>query len=357
MSIYTSEEYKKDLKNAISATRKFEKLNHSSVLIAGASGLIGSYITDMLLYADKYLDANITVYAMGRSMERLKLRFDGVYANKIIYIEHDVNKILDFDYPVDYIIDAASNAFPAVFHADPVGTIMSNILGTKHLLDYGAVYGCKRFLYISSGEVYGQGDLSTDSFEETYAGYVNPIEVRSCYPNSKRAAETLCVSYTQQYGLDTVIVRPSHTYGPTATKEDNRANAQFVNMALAGKDIVMNSLGKQKRSYTYIADTASAIISILTSGESCCAYNVANERAVATIAEFAEEVAVQTGVEVKFVLAGETVKEEMTPIEKQVLDSRKLEMLGWKGQFTVKEGIRRILEVMKDIKNGEVMRI
>lgn len=347
-NIYKSNRYKNDINDAIGETLRFENLNNSSVLIAGASGLIGSYIADMLSYADEYLDANITVYAVDRSIEQMRARFDGCYADKIVYIEHDVNEILDFDYPVDYIIHAASNAFPAAFHADPVGTIMSNILGTKNLLDYGEVHGCKRFLYISSGEVYGQGDLSLDSFEETHAGYVNPTEVRSCYPNSKRAAETLCVSYTKQYGLDTVIVRPSHTYGSTATKVDNRASAQFVSIALAGKDIVMNSPGKQKRSYTYIADTASAILSILTSGESCCAYNIANEKAVATIAEFAEEVASQTGVKVIFALADETAKAEMTPIEKQVLDSGRLEQLGWKGRFTVQEGILRTLEIMKE---------
>ena len=215
-------------------------------------------------------------------------------------MEHNVNELPDFDFAVDYIIHAASPAFPAAFNNDPVGTVMSNILGTKYLLDYGKDHGTKRMLYISSGEVYGQGDLSLESFDETYAGYVDPTSVRSCYPNGKRTAETLCVSYTKQFGIDTVIVRPSHTYGPTVTKADNRANAQFVNKGLAGEDIVLNSAGNQMRSYTYLADSASAIISVLTSGESGNAYNIANSASRTTIAGFAKEVASQTGTKVIF---------------------------------------------------------
>ena len=322
---------------------------NSSVLIAGGSGLIGSFMADMMLYANKHMNANITVYAMDLSAERLAARYEGIDTDKLRFVEHNVNELPDFDFAVDYIIHAASPAFPAAFNNDPVGTVMSNILGTKYLLDYGKDHGTKRMLYISSGEVYGQGDLSLESFDETYAGYVDPTSVRSCYPNGKRTAETLCVSYTKQFGIDTVIVRPSHTYGPTVTKADNRANAQFVNKGLAGEDIVLNSAGNQMRSYTYLADSASAIISVLTSGESGNAYNIANSASRTTIAGFAKEVASQTGTKVIFADPDEVAKAEMTPIAKQVLSSKKLEGLGWKGQFTVEEGIRHTLNIMREL--------
>lgn len=349
MNFYRNENYKKDIEIAVKATVGLEKIFNSSVLIAGGSGLIGSFMADMFLYANKKLNANITVYAMDLSLERLKSRYEGIETDKLQFVEHNVNELPDFDFSVDYIIHAASPAFPAAFNSDPVGTIMSNILGTKYLLDYGKDHGVKRMLYISSGEVYGQGDLSLESFEETYAGYVDPTSARSCYPNGKRAAETLCVSYTKQFGLETVIVRPSHTYGPTVTKADNRANAQFVNKGLAGEDIVLNSAGNQMRSYTYLADSASAIISVLTSGESGNAYNIANSASRTTIAGFAKEVAAQTGTKVIFADPDEVAKAEMTPIAKQVLSSKKLESLGWKGQFTVKDGIRHTLDIMKEL--------
>ena len=349
MSFYKSENYKKDIEISVKAVVGLEKLFNSSVLIAGGSGLIGSFMTDMLLYANKHMNANITVYAMDLSAERLAARYEGADTDKLHFVEHNVNELPDFDYQVDYIIHAASPAFPAAFNSDPVGTVMSNILGTKYLLDYGREHGAKRMLYISSGEVYGQGDLSLESFEESYAGYVDSTSARSCYPNGKRAAETLCVSYTKQFGLETVIVRPSHTYGPTVTKADNRANAQFVNKGLAGEDIVLNSAGNQMRSYTYLADSASAILSVLTSGESCNAYNIANSASRTTIAGFAKEVAAQTGTKVVFADPDEVAKAEMTPIAKQVLSSAKLEGLGWKGQFTVEEGIRHTLDIMRDL--------
>ena len=350
MSFYNSENYKNDLKVAVNATVGVEKLYGSSVLIAGGSGLIGSFMADMLLYINKYRNAGITVYAMDLSMERLTARYDGVEVrNGLHIVEHNVNEVPNFDFDVDYIINAASPAFPAVFNSDPVGTLMSNIIGTKYLLDYGLEHGTKRMLYISSGEVYGQGDLSIESFEETYAGYVDPTSARSCYPNGKRATETLCVSYTKQYGIDTVIVRPSHTYGPTVTKADNRANAQFVNKGLSGEDIVLNSVGNQMRSYTYLADSASAILSVLTTGESCNAYNIANSESRITIADFAKEVAAQTGTKVIFSDPDEVAKAEMTPIAKQVLSSSKLESLGWKGQFTIEEGIRHTLDIMREL--------
>lgn len=349
MSFYNSESYKKDIEIAVKATVGLEKLFGSSVLIAGGSGLIGSFMADMLLYANKYMNADITVYAMDLSGERLAARYAGADLEKLRFVEHNVNELPDFDFSVDYIIHAASPAFPAAFNSDPVGTVMSNILGTKYLLDYGRDHGAKRMLYISSGEVYGQGDLSLESFEESYAGYVDPTSARSCYPNGKRTAETLCVSYTKQFGLDTVIVRPSHTYGPTVTKADNRANAQFVNKGLAGEDIVLNSAGNQLRSYTYLADSASAILSVLTSGESCNAYNIANSQSRTTIAGYAKEVAAQTGTKVVFADPDEVAKAEMTPIAKQVLNSAKLESLGWKGQFSVEEGIRHTLAIMREI--------
>lgn len=349
MNFYKSESYKKDIETAVNATVGLEKLFGSSVLIAGGSGLIGSFMADMLLYANAHMDANITVYAMDLSAERLAVRYQGADTEHLHFVEHNVNVLPDFDFPVDYIIHAASPAFPAAFNNDPVGTVLSNILGTKYLLDYGKDHGTKRMLYISSGEVYGQGDSSLNSFDESYAGYVDPTSARSCYPNGKRTAETLCVSYTKQYGVDTVIVRPSHTYGPTVTKADNRANAQFVSKGLVGENIELNSAGNQMRSYTYLADSVSAILTVLTSGKSCNAYNIANSQSRTTIAGFAQEVAAQTGTKVIFADPDEVAKAEMTPIAKQVLSSKKLEALGWKGQFTVAEGIKHTLNIMREL--------
>lgn len=348
MDYYSSQTYLSGLRKANRAVCRLSDLFHSSVLITGASGLLGSYLTDMLSEANRD-GADITVYALGRSEERLQKRFAARADDPRLHlVPHDVNTPPAFSFGADFVLHAASNAYPAAFNTDPVGTLMSNITGTKYLLDHALGHGTKRFLFVSSGEVYGQGDLSLDSFSEDYGGFVDPTSPRSCYPNGKRAAETLCAAFTKQYGLETVSVRPSHTFGPTATKSDNRAHTQFINRGLAGEDIILNSAGSQMRSYTYVADTASAILTVLTSGKIGEAYNVANPASRATVADFAREVARQTGTKVVFAEPDAVAAAERTPIAKQVLSSRKLEDIGWKGQYTLEEGIAETLRILRE---------
>jgi len=348
MSLYKKQVYIDDLDTAISAVVCFEKLKNKMIMIAGAAGLIGSFLVDLLMRANEIFDANITILALGRSRERLSKRFEEIKTDKLIYIQQDVTEGIDLNYLADFIIHAASNAYPASFNTDPVGTIMSNILGTKRLLDYGLSHKTQRLLFVSSGEVYGQGDLAIDSFEESYSGYLDPVQPRSCYPASKRTAETLCTSYTKQFGLDTVIVRPCHTYGPNVTSSDNRANVQFVNNVLRGEDIVMNSTGTQMRSYCYISDCASAILTVLLNGKSCEAYNIVNSGCRATIADFARTVAKVAGRNLIFENPDTIALAEQTPILKQVLNTEKLESLGWEGKYSVQIGIEHTLSALID---------
>src|SRR5699024_8541963 len=120
----------------------------------------------------------------------------------------------------------------------PVDTLLGNVTGTDHFLEYARTHGTKRFLYVSSGEMYGQPDASDerlkDGFYESYCGSVDYSDPRSCYPSGKRAAETLCQSYISQYDMEAVIVRPCHCYGPTQTESDTRAVSQFIRMGIAG---------------------------------------------------------------------------------------------------------------------------
>lgn len=348
MYLYESDVYNQDLQTAIGCVTGLEALRSSAVLITGATGLIGSFLTDMLVAYDRDTGAGITVYASGRSKKRLEERFGQSGGNALRLVEYDVNTPADFPFSADYIIHAASNAYPAAFAGDPVGTIMGNILGAANLLDYAKSCGAKRFVFVSSGEVYGRAPESVRAFREDFSGYVDPTQPRSCYPASKRAAETLCVSYQAQYGTDAVIVRPCHTYGPNATRQDNRANVQFVNSALAGEDIVLNSPGLQLRSYCYVADCASAILSVMLKGKSGEAYNIANREATATIAGFAREVAAYTGRKVVFSVPDAAAKAQQTFIPHAVLDSEKLYSLGWAGQYPLKKGVAHTIDALRN---------
>ena len=348
MSLYDSQTYIRDLDTSVDASVGIEKMKNCAVLITGATGTIGSYLVDLFLRYNDTHSAGIKIYASGRSLKRLSERFDGFKTELLTYVEYDILEKISFDFPVDYIIHAAGNAYPEAFSNHPVETVVGNVSGTYALLEYARMHGAKRLLYVSSGEVYGQGDLSLDEYDEDYSGYVNPVSPRSCYPSSKRAAETLCASYSKQYGLETVIVRPCHTYGPSITAVDNRANAQFIRNVLGGEDIVLKSEGLQMRSYCYIADCASVILTVLMNGKSGEAYNSANPDARITIAGFAGAIAEAASRNVVFAVPTNDDIAQRTPIAKQVLSSKKAEELGWKGHFSVQSGTEHTLRILKE---------
>lgn len=211
-TLWNSAAYQQDLETTASNIVHLERLKDTSILITGASGLVGSYIIDTLLYANETYQLGMTIYGCGRNVSALEQQFP--YGGDCLrFIEYDVNRdCSDLDIAsLDYIIHAASNAHPATIYNDPVGTITANVQGTKYLLDLAKRFTSCRLLFISSGEIYGVGN--GDPFTEDYAGYIDITSSRSCYPISKRCAENLCVSYYEQYQVDTVIARLCHTFG------------------------------------------------------------------------------------------------------------------------------------------------
>lgn len=312
----------------------FEKLDGKNILVTGACGLIGSAVIDFLMENK----ANCNIYAMARSRSKAVNRFAMYLENPLFHIiEGDVNTPIKDQITFHYIINAASNANPNAYATDPVGTMWTNINGTKNLLDYGKEHGLERFLYVSSGEVYGNGDV--DEWNESDSGYVDCMTMRSCYPTSKRAAETLCVAYSQQYGIETVVARPCHTYGPHFTDSDTRAYAQFVRNARKHENIVLKSKGEQYRSWLYVKDCASAILTILLKGENEEAYNVADENSCITIRELAETIANIGGGKVVFDLPSDVEKKGFSVIRKAVFNTRKLESLGWKPKYELQDAL------------------
>lgn len=344
VNIHNSKTYAGDLDTAIGHAIGIDSLKGRAILITGSTGTIGSFLVDMIARYNQVNRLNIMIYAAARDPEGLSRRYEASCGVKSL--PYDMNRPIGFDVPVDFIIHGAGNAHPAAFNGDPVGTIMGNLSGTYNLLEYGRNRGCRRLLYVSSGEVYGQGDLSLEEFEESYGGFVDTASPRSCYPSSKRAAENLCACYASQFGLETVVVRPCHTYGPTITPTDNRAHAQFFGNALKGEDILLKSAGNQMRSYNYIADCASAILTVLARGRSGEAYNIANPGARTTIAGLAGIIAKTAGTKVVFAQPDAADIANRTPIAKQVLSSRKLESLGWSGAYAIEAGVRHTLDIL-----------
>ena len=327
--------YNEHIINAANLNLPWSYLKDCNILVTGATGLIGSCLVEVLMSRP---NKDYHVYVSGRNEERAKARFAEFADDPAFhFFKYDVMKPLEGDIHFDYIIHAASNASPNFFATKPVEVIKSNIYGVSNLMDYGMEHGLKRLLFLSSGEVYGEGDGRV--FTEDYSGYVNPTSPRSCYPSSKRAAETLCVSYGAEYGIETVIARPSHTYGPNFTESDNRVYAQFIRNVLKDEDIVMKSTGLQFRSWCYVVDCASALLYILLKGENGQAYNIADASSNISIKELAEMIAEIGGKKVVFDLPSDLEKAGFNIVTKSVFSTEKLEKLGWNIKGCMKDKI------------------
>lgn len=342
-----TQNYLQDLLRVQSAVANPERLDHSKVLITGAGGLICSALVDVLLRRNDAFGANIQVYAAGRNVQTLKKRFaHWAGRDDLHFVAYDAAQPIDCEEPFDYLIHGASPANPAAYNAQPVETMIANFTGTYNILRYAQQCGAKRVLYVSSSEVYGKKEGSQPYHEQEY-GFLDILNPRACYPSSKRAAETLCAAYAQQYGVDTVIVRPGHVYGPTATPADNRASSQFPRDVLEGKDIVMKSAGTQLRSYCYVLDCASAILAVLLNGQCGRAYNISNPDSVVTIRQMAQAFADEGGCCVVFENATDAEKRSYNLMDNSALEAQALADLGWYGLFDMRAGARATLEAMK----------
>lgn len=303
----------------------WDKLSGKNILITGATGLIGGCLVDILMNRE---NLDFHVYASGRNLIRAERRFCKYKQSKFFhFIEMDVTEKLRSTISFHYILSCASGANPLVYSQRPVDTMMANILGVDNLIRYGIDNNLEKFVYVSSGDVYGEGDGRV--FTEDYSGYVNPMVLRSCYPSAKRASESLCVSYAAQYAVDINVVRPCHIYGPGFTESDSRAYAQFLRNAVAGKDIILKSSGTQLRSWCYVVDCASAILHVALLGISGEAYNIADNDSNLSIKEFAETVASAAGAKVMFDVPNKAEVKGFNTVTQSLFDTKKIEALGW----------------------------
>lgn len=317
------------------------------VLVLGASGFIGSSLVRVLVG----LGACVT--AAGRSLERLQARFTTVGTSCIAFarvnVEQPIGEQLaqgDAHAGFDVVVDAASPADPASFSADPVGVMRANVDGVYHVLEFVREFG-GRLVYVSSGEVYGlmRGEHLV---REDESGFIDILNPRSCYPSSKRAAETLCASFRAQYGVDVVVVRPAHIFGAGFTSSDSRASAQFFRDAMAGQDIVLQSSGLQHRTFTYIDDCVSGMLAVASRGVTGEAYNISNANNNVMFRDFAQAVCDAYGVNLQVPNKDNSSKSVgQSLVRASSLDDTKLRSLGWKPEISLSEGITRTVEELR----------
>lgn len=350
MNLYNNELYMEDIWSVAKLPIPWEKLVDKSIVISGATGLIGSFLIDVLIEKNAIDALNCTVYALGRNEEKARIRFSNYINDQhFIFIPYDVTCPLirdDLD-TIDYVLHLASHTHPMQYSTDPIGTITTNIIGIQNMLDFAVAHHASRFAFASSNEIYGENRGDTEFFNENYCGYINSNTLRAGYPESKRCGEALCQAYKAQRGLDVVIPRFTRSYGPTMLMSDTKAISQFIKNGIAGEDIVLKSAGMQYYSYQYVADSVSGFLTVLLKGESGEAYNISEEHSDVMLKDLAEIIAEIGGKKVVFEMPDAIEAAGYSTATKARLDGRKLRSLGWAPKYDIKSGLKRTLCILK----------
>lgn len=331
-----------DIKEILSEDLPFKNLKGKTVLISGANGFIPSYIVNTLLSLN-----NVNVIAVVRNKEKAEKKFAHLLNNPNLKIlVHDVSEPFNCDEKIDIIIHAASQASPKYYGSDPVGTLKANTIGTYNLLELARKNNVEKFLFFSTGEVYGVIDENTPKITEDYNGNLDCTNVRSCYGESKRIGENMCVCYSYQYNFPVNMIRLSHTYGPGVQLDDGRVFGDFVADIIFNRDIVLNSDGSAKRSFCYITDMIKGMFYVLFYGENQNAYNIASsvETSILELAKTLVSLYPEKQLQVKVnkdVFKQGYIKSASSRAD---FDTTKLQSLGWKQKIDIAVGFKRMIE-------------
>ncbi len=346
-----------DLQEILSSPLDWQRFRGKTVLVTGANGCLPSCMVETLLQLNKDAGMQCRVIGLVRNLDRARQRFsDYLDCPELSFIVGDVAKEIVIPERCDFIIHAASQASPKYYGPDPVGTMTANLMGTCHLLELARIWGSEGFLFLSSGEVYGQVQADKIPTSENDYGFIDLLNPRSCYAESKRAAETLVASYVQQFKLPAVIVRPFHTYGPGMAVDDGRVYADFVNDVVLKRNIILRSDGTAVRAFCYLSDGVKAFFTILLNGQPGEAYNSGNPDAVCSIAELAETLTSlfpdwNLGVQR---LGTPTAGYLPSPVSISIPNVDRLKALGWKARYSVEEGFARTIRYYSERQHGPV---
>jgi UDP-glucuronate decarboxylase len=325
----------------------FHYFKDKTLLISGAGGFLPAYLVDTLMSLDN--SYNIRIIAIVRNLEKAKKRLVHWSSDKRLKIvEHDVIIPYESKIKIDFIIHAASQASPKYYGVDPVGTLNPNVIGTINLLNLAKDHQVESFLFFSSGEVYGEVDYHDIPIKEDTFGYLNPTKVRACYGESKRMGENICISYHAQFGVNTKIVRPFHTYGPGMLLDDGRVFADFVSNVLNKQDLLLKSDGSSVRAFCYISDATVGFLNVLVNGVNGEAYNVGNpyeEKSIYDLALIISNIYPELNLKVKRSIQDNLDSNYLkSPISRNSPDINKIIKLGWNPIVNSHDGFKRTIE-------------
>lgn len=330
----------------------FSNFRNKNFLITGATGLVGSNLAKSLACINRVHKLSFKIFILVRNIEKAR----EIYGKLLDRIDIEVligditesfSKYLNPSVQIDYIFHAAAVTTSKVMIARPVDTIYTSMEGTRQMLELARIKKVESFVFISSMEVYGEfNSKETTYVNEDMIGYINPLAVRSNYPESKRMSENFCVAYHKQYGVPVKIARLSQTFGAGILKDENRVFAQFAKSVIGKKDIILHTDGKSEGNYCYLSDCIRALLIILISGTNAEAYNVANELSHISIADMAHMVAsqiAQNSIEVKFDIPESNIF-GYAKHSKIKLNTKKVRDLGWVPKYNLIDSYKRMIE-------------
>lgn len=323
--------FEEDIKNIINYF-DMSVFDGKTILVTGATGLIGKLCVKSLLNSGY----NTQVIALVRDEEKAKNIFGE--SKRLTYLVQDINQRINTTRRVDYIIHAASTTSSKDFVEKPVETIYTAINGSRNVLEFAKNKRLEGMVYLSSLEIYGVNEK--ENIKEEDYGYINILNPRSSYSESKKMVETMCISYGTEYGVPVKIARLAQTFGAGVSISDNRVFAQFAKAIINKENIILHTKGETKRNYCYTTDAVRGIFTILTKGENNNAYNVANENSYCSISEMAHLLENEyTKVEYKI----DEVNRGYNPTVKIALNTEKLNALGWEAKVNLKEMFDRLI--------------
>lgn len=339
----------KELVECASLPISWDKIDNHSIMITGATGLCGTYFINVLLKRNEIYGTNTKIYAVGRDRKKFESRFQTELRNSnLIFIEWDVQQPKDcFRYKLDYVIHMASNTHPRAYAAEPISTEMTNILGTYNLLNMITKMNNCKFIFISSGDIYGDNNCNKEFLSEDDCGYINCNTLRAGYIEGKRASEALCNAFYEEKGIQFITARLCRLYGPTIQLSDSKAITQFIRNAINGEDIVLKSKGNQIFSYLYIQDAIIGMLYVIAEGKYGEAYNIADNKQCISLRRLAEMISEICGTKVVFDIQDEEEKKGASVFQDVRLDATKLYKLGWNSRIDMYKGLRDTIQVLK----------
>lgn len=334
--------YQKDIDKLIEAN-DFKKLANRTIMVIGATGLIGSAAIDVLVALNKKYNYGINIIAAGRNKKAVYDRF----SQQIDFFEFDALSPVVPTRRIDYIVYAAGLASPELYINQPVETILSNIIGVNSILNYCRFFIDTKLVYLSSSEVYGKRMIAKP-FEENDYGIINQDNIRNSYAVAKQSAEMLCRAYSREYSAKVSILRLGHVFGPSCSIGDKRVASDFAIKAAHGVNIDLLSEGLQKRSYCYSLDCVAAIFVVMLNGEHGAAYNLGTMEQM-SILEMAGILAAAGKVHIEKKCASEKETATFNTMQDSSLSFEKIKRIGYHQVFSAKEGLEHTVLIMREI--------